>query len=128
MTTIFHGEIRDGRISLYMRDEFAGLIQKLNGKQIEIVLRRHKEKRSNGQNALYWATYIPAFAEYSGHTPEEMHDAFKMMFLRREGGKFDTVRSTTSLSTDEFTEYLAKIELLAAEHGVFIPRGRDIDH
>lgn len=127
MIPVFHGEIHEGRISLFRKADFAERIHSLEGKRVELVLRAHKAKRSNNQNAYYWAAHVASFAKHCGYTPEEMHEAFKWMFLRRHEGQFPTVRSTSELNTREFTEYLEKIELLAAENGVFIPRPGEIE-
>ncbi len=124
LTPVLKGQVKDGRILLEVSDKgkLAAMIRTLEGKRIEMVLRGEKSRRSTPQNSLYWAVYIPAFCESTGYTPEEMHEAFKIKFLSRDDAKFPTVRSTGALSTAEFSDFIDKIERLAAEYQIFIPK------
>lgn len=119
MAPIFRGEIHGGAIKLEHRGAFAAHVATLEGKRVELVLRKHKAKRSLSQNALYWSAYVPVFMELMGYDdPDECHEALKWRFLRiHEDREYPSVRSTASLSTAEFTEYLDKLARVAAEHG-----------
>lgn len=64
------------------------------------------------ENNYYWGVVLDAIADTTGYTPEEVHDAMRWKFLR-VGGRFERVKSTTSLSTHEFEEYLEKIRMFA---------------
>ena len=70
--------------------------------------------RSLKENNYYWGIVLTLLAEATGFTPEEAHDAMRWKFLRK-GQRFETVRSTTGLTTNEFEEYLEKIRLFAAQ-------------
>lgn len=119
--TIGHtGLIVEGKFVLDSRDSFIARVHSLEGKRVELIVREYKAKRSEAQNRLYWGTYIPAIAEYCGYTHDEAHEALRQMFLKVETGKFPTVRSTSSLSTAEFTDYLDRIGQLAAENQIAI--------
>jgi hypothetical protein len=120
-TPIFHGRIEGGRICLERREDFAALIQRLDGKDVELILRKHRRSRSRNQNAYYWGVVIPLIAEHCGYMDEEMHEALKWRFLQKHDGPLPTVRSTTDLDTAEFTEYIEQCRILGAEMGVVIP-------
>lgn len=70
--------------------------------------------RSLKENNYYWGVVLQTIADGTGYTPEEVHDAMRWKFLRK-GQRFETVASTSSLSTYEFEEYLEKIRMFAAQ-------------
>lgn len=93
-----------------------------NGRKGFITLSEERKKRTNDQNAWYWACVVGIPAALYGYYPEEMHDAYKMMFLRNhEDGKPETIKSTTALNTKEFSEYVERCRQWAAEQGFYIP-------
>lgn len=125
---IFRGAIQKGKILLEMPKRFRELCCRLEGSQVEVVLRKHKRNRSNQQNRYYWGVVIHLLAEHCGYEQEEMHDALKQKFLRiHDDTELPTVRSTASLNTAEFTEYIEQARRLAAEMGVYIPDPGQVD-
>ena len=70
-------------------------------------------------------------SDAAGYTPDEMHDALRMEFLRINKGsnpKLPTIRSTTELSTAEMERYLDACRKLAATiYGVYIPEPNEVD-
>ena len=69
---IFKGKIGNGKIWLECRADFAVLIQKLEGLDVEVILRKLRRKRSLKQNAYYWAVIVPMFQEaVPFDTPDE---------------------------------------------------------
>ena len=103
---------------------------------------RFRPRRSDEQNALYWVAYIGPItdhllAEGFEVTENDVHEHLKKLFLRKsiinlKTGEVlgETVRSTTELTTEEFGDYLTKIEALAAERwGLQLQSNRfQIDH
>lgn len=88
---------------------------------------KEKVNRTNLQNKYYWASVVGIPAEHFGYLPEEMHDAFKFLFLRiHEKGKPETVRSTTTLNTKEFSDYVEKCAQWCAEQGIYIPEPTEV--
>ncbi len=91
-----------------------------------------KPKRSNPQNALMWSL-ITVIANYTGDTPEDIHERLKVSFL---GVEHKTVRgvdlvmpiSTTSLNTKQFTEYLDKIYALGNTLNIRLPYPQDLGY
>jgi hypothetical protein len=77
-----------------------------------LVCKEIVEQRSTNQNRLYWL-WLTMIADETGHAPNEMHEYFRMKFLKCHDKKFEYIRSTTDLNKDEFTKYLNQIELFA---------------
>lgn len=84
--------------------------------------------RSDKQNSYYWAVIVTTLANNFGYSPEEMHDALKLQFLRVvEPGKPDRTRSTAELSTIEAEEYYETIRAWAlTEYGINIPLPNEV--
>jgi hypothetical protein len=122
LTPIFKATCQSGRLSFDNREAFARYILTLKDGPVEVIVRRARVQRSDNQNKYYWACVIPLISEWSGYEHEEVHDALKQRFLteHHEGG-LDRVRSTSTLSTSEFTEYVERCRRFAAEHGVYVP-------
>ena len=120
---VFSGRIVNGAIKLDRAVEFSALRARLEGCEVDLVLRRQRKPRSLKQSAYYWAVVIPLLAEVAGYDDEEMHAALKMRFLRNHvGADLPSVRSTSDLDTAEFTEYIERVRQLAAEfYGLLIP-------
>ena len=97
--------------------------------EVIVEMKPNKETRSVKQNKLYWQ-WLKVFEE-SGNTANAMHNYLRKMFL---GSEFETVQgetveiipSTTKLSTKEFSEYLLKIDILASDLGLILPRPEDL--
>lgn len=85
-----------------------------------ITAREFKAKRSNQQNARYWA-FLTAYGEYLGYTRDEMHDICKYKFLREvvevNGEEVIKLKSTPKTTTKEFAEYCEMCEMWAAQNG-----------
>lgn len=92
-----------------------------------------KNKRSNPQNAYYWAAVVPLVQQGikdmgTEVTKEETHEFLKSKFnfleiVNTETGQCERIpRSTTALSKIEFSDYVQKIQQFAAEFlNVIIP-------
>lgn len=90
-----------------------------------------KQRRSNQANARYWlllhkiAEALPRNAPGS-FSADTWHVYAKSRFLgcddvKLPGGKTLTIpRSTASLDTGEFNEYMTKTEQWANEHGIWL--------
>jgi len=130
MKKIFTGKILDGSIEwgdynpLYNLSEY-------EGKPIKLVI--EDKKRTLPQNSLYWA-YLHIISRETGNDIEDLHYSFRFSFLEpqlvevsdfNKGGRtmVAELRSTTSLSKQEFTDYLERI---CAETGIPIPNAEEI--
>lgn len=85
----------------------------------ELLIRPIKSKRSLKQNKYYWSIVVDLIAKEMAEEPQRVHEYLKAEFLSEQieiGGKMVTIiKSTTSLKTDDFAEYLKKCELLGTE-------------
>jgi hypothetical protein len=96
---------------------------------------KHRPRRSDRQNRFMWGCFVQPFATWltetqgETYTADDAHEVFKSMFLGRDvcdpkTGEVigQSVRSTTTLSTTEFNEYLDHCaEFLARMCGIVVP-------
>lgn len=120
-----------GKLTLADREGFMRAMHAYAGQEVEVVVRRPKRQRSSQANRWYWGCILALIGEYCGYEPEEAHQAMKWLFLRRPAdvvGAPDTVRSTASLSTVEFSEYCEQIRRWAEETlGLDIPDPGEVE-
>ena len=124
----FEGYIKDGKLRLRSREHFEKVIAKMEG-QVMVSVESMRSQRTDRQNAWYWGQVLPLIAEFTGHTPEELHEIYKRMFLPKRFVKykdkeFIMAGSTTNQSISEFGEYLEHILAEAAGLGVVVPEPR----
>jgi len=129
---IFEGDVVDQKLKLqdHVKEAIARWVRTFKaGTHLDIVIRKHKTKRTLKQNAYYWDVVVPILADEIGHdNPEDMHEDLKLEFNPVESkitpGKM-IGGSTTKLSTEEFfcgeTSYVERICRWAAELGIYIP-------
>lgn len=128
----FPGEVKQGNLVLDNRSRFQNFVKGFEGKKVEIILRKRKKQRSDQQNRYYFGVCVKILADHFGYTVEEMHEALKWKFLKVQSDPdhpIETVKSTASLSTVEFMELIAQIQIWAAtEFSIVIPDPREIDY
>jgi len=97
------------------------LYNKSDGKYF-VDIRESKNSRSLQQNRYYWGVVLKTISFDTGYTSEEMHQLMAKQFLSYEKNGKQFVRSTASLNTKEFEEYMSQIRMFAsAELGIFVP-------
>gem|GEM_PF-3436476 len=115
---IFPATIQAGKLTIApdVRARMAAYCKRLpSGKAIELDLRSPKRHRSGQQNAWYWAA-LGELSEHTGHSPEELHEHFRAEFLTTVGADgIRQCRSTTALTTAEFSRYIEQCQQFAAE-------------
>ena len=97
--------------------------------EVVVEMKPNTDTRSMKQNKLYWK-WLSCFEE-TGNTKDAMHNYLREMYL---GCEFEKVRghmvkvipSTTTLGVKEFSEYLLKIDILAQDMGLILPRPEDL--
>lgn len=86
-------------------------------KKWRITIEPYRKRRTTDQNNYMWAMY-EEIAKHTGHTPDEIHEHCKVMFLIPRqiivNGRTTEYRSTTKLNTAEMSEYLERIRAWAA--------------
>ncbi|MFA4990580.1 MAG: hypothetical protein WC579_01550 [Candidatus Paceibacterota bacterium] len=115
-------KIQNGKI--LMTQSLLDAIRKNEGRQVVIEIKRYypKKDRSAQQNRYMWGVVYQILSDFTGHSPEEIHEAMKYEFLLEKGSKLKIPKSTTELSTIEMEDYLSKIrEFASMELGVYIP-------
>jgi len=96
-------------------------LKELNFKKIwKVTISESKSLRSLSQNDRYWIM-LKELGDYLGYSDIELHDLLKWKYLSTQkeiaGQLITVIKSTSSLTTDEFSEYNANIERFANEFG-----------
>ncbi len=130
---IFHADVAaDGCTFIWQANEAAlrrGYLKQLAGQRIDVVLRAHRERRSDRQNKWHWGIAIPLIAHHLGydkHEHDEVHyalvaECFGVHIDRVTGREIPNVRSS-KLSTVQFSELMEwEVRWAATEHGIVIP-------
>lgn len=104
-------------------------IQSLDG-VYRVTIEPYKKNRSNAQSRLYWM-WLGIIGDDTGNSPENLHEILKLKFLGTEkinslGYSIEIPKSTTKLTTQEFTDYLDKIEALALSIDIRLPHPQDL--
>ncbi len=104
-------------------------IQGLEG-VYDITITKYKKDRTKAQNSLMWM-WLGIISSDTGESPENLHEIFKLRFLGTEkiqsmGYSIEIPKSTTKLTTQEFTDYLDKIEGLALSIDIRLPHPQDL--
>lgn len=105
-------------------------VRQLKGPQ-RIKITKQRKGRTLPQNRWYWSCIVQPFGDFlreqgESYTDEDAHELMKAKFLRitifnkRTGEVIgESVKSTTKLTTDEFSEYVEKcIAWLAEMFGI----------
>lgn len=90
-----------------------------------LMIEKKHATRSLAQNAWYWSGVIGSISEYTGYTPEEVHEFCKAKFLPnkvtmadKNGEVVEEIvlgGSTSTLNKLQFGEYIEAIRKWAAE-------------
>lgn len=124
--------VTGGRLHPAGRDTLIAEFNRHEGKDICITVERKRKKRSLNQNQYYWGVVIPAckkiLEEYGNDVDdEEVHSFLKEHVGKLTGSVIDgkgrraITKSSASLSTTEFEQYIMRIIVWAATEHVIIP-------
>jgi hypothetical protein len=125
-------DVEGGKLHLPNRRLFADLVRTLRPGPYELTISRLRATRSVQANRFYWGVVVQLISEYTGFTPEEVHEWAKAKFLPKRlallGGNGEVVDeyviggSTRKLKTDEFYDYVEKVRTFAQEQlGLIMP-------
>ena len=130
---VFFGIIKKGKLDIvdHERQAIKRWCQTFkDNAKVDIVIRKHRSKRSNEQNRYYWGVVVPILALYFGHdNSEDMHTDLKEKFnpieSKLQSGKM-IGGTTTKLSTVDFysaeDSYVERIcRWAASEFSIYIP-------
>lgn len=98
----------------------------------EVVVRRHKAKRSEAQNRYLWGVCYPTILKGGGEalggwTAEDLHEHFLGEHFGVERLQIGTSvylkprRRSSRLNKQEFSDYVFFLQRRAAELGIYIP-------
>lgn len=120
--------VEDGRLKL-TEPQRNRVTEYLRGRTKPVVVKFSKQvdSRSQRQNRFYWGVVLTAIADSTGYATEEVHELMKGKFLPRKFVKIGSLekkveKTTTDLTTAEFSKYLEQIAAFAAaELGITMP-------
>lgn len=130
ITPKIYGRVEKGKFIADDVRQFRKAFYAFEGKEIYVTVNKKVNSRSSQQNRYYWGVVINMLAEFTGYTPDEMHDALKMLFLKIPGerGLPDRLKSTTELTTVEFENYMEQIRNWAAvELAYYVPLPNEVE-
>jgi NinB protein len=114
------GVIRQGKLKVSNGTQWIDAIRSFPDGPVLVTLKRVTATRSLQSNRYYWSVVVGAISEHTGYTPDETHEALKMLFLPKHLAYADdngeVVRelviggSTTRLTQAEFSDYVARIK------------------
>lgn len=135
---IFHAAVTpDGRRLVFHDAERLrrqAYLKALAGRQVDVVVRVHRDRRSEAQNRWWWGIAVPLIAHelgYDRHEHDRLHYALVATCF---GTAFDPVlkqaipneRSST-LSTEKFSQLMEwAVRWAAAEHGIVVPLPNEV--
>jgi len=123
----FSGQVAaDGRILVDDRARWRKALARFRGKRITLTLGRELRPRTLQQLRYLFGVVYALLSEWSGHTPEELHEAMKRRHLTEikplpNGEELVTTGSTTNQSTLTMAEFIDRVLADAAGWGVEIP-------
>jgi len=114
-----HSEVENGRLKRN-RAALSRALADFEGKEVSITIQRKKKTRSTQQNRYYWSCVVYIVRDCLrdvGHrlTIEETHLLLRTKFLSvplllNDSGEFiEHIKSTTELSTIDFSNYISDI-------------------
>lgn len=106
-------------------------IQSLDGVW-DVEIKKHVKSRTNAQNRLYHM-WVEIIANDTVGSHDDLCEILKLRYLGTEkiehlGYSIEVIKSTTKLTTQEFTDYLNKIEGLALSIDIRLPHPEDLYH
>lgn len=102
-------------------------LRSLAGKRVRVTVVRETRGRTLPQNAWLFGVIYPLIADWSGHTPEEIHMAMKelhgvkRLLIMPHGQQMLATISTADYTTEEFSIYCERVRAWAAMQGLNIP-------
>lgn len=119
-------QVKNGRLRFNNRRAFDEQVRQFKeGAQVEIAVSIRRTTRSLKQSAWYWGCIVQMISEFTGYTPDEVHEWAKAKFIPKKlaicNGNGEVVDeyvlggSTRKMNTVEFSEYCEAVRRFAAE-------------
>lgn len=126
---VAHCKIVGGFLEWKNLDYLNNNLPKYEGLQGVLVVKKKWNKRSLSQNAYFWLC-MQVLAEYTGHTPEELHVIVKGLYCPKKEVKmgkksYSIPKGTSELTKGEFVELMLNVNVMASDLGVVLPDPTD---
>jgi hypothetical protein len=132
LVPIFTGSVTDeGVLQLNPAEQGLrrGHLRKLAGKRVDVVVRMHRNQRSQRQNRWHWGIAVPLIAQELGYDKHEHEDVHYALVNRCFGMHHDPRlqqdvpnKRSSDLTTAEFSELMEwEVRFAATELGIVIP-------
>lgn len=117
MNPVFLCKVESGKLIFENPQRFLAYQKTLEGKPLELILRKRKTQRSNQQNRAYWGIVIEILSREIGYSKDETHLALKQKFASYTDflTGLTIMESTAKMNTKRFMEYYQDIQRWAAE-------------
>ncbi len=104
-------------------------LPKYEGLEGILTIKKKWNKRSLNQNNYFWMC-MECLAEYTGHSPEELHVIVKGLYCPKKEVKvgkkvYMIPKGTSELTKGEFVELMMNVNVLASSVGVVLPDPTD---
>ncbi len=127
---IFTGSVEKGKLILDQPQKYLVHLSQLNGKKIELVLRKRRSQRSLEQNRAYWGIAIEILSNHLGYDKDTMHHALKVKFASAVDPVtgLTIIESTAKMDTKRFIQYYEDIQRWSMEFlNCYIPDPNECD-
>lgn len=132
----FYGTVKNGRFkfaSQREQDNYSLYLGTLDKCYVELVIKKRKRTRTLNQNRYYWGVIVKLLSNHTGYSDDEMHEALKSLFLSHPmqlaSRNISVNKSTASLSTKEFEDYMDQIRGWAqVELNCYIPLPNEVEY
>lgn len=127
-----HLKVVNGAIEYRNVDYVALNLEKFEGCDGVLHIKRKWNKRSLSQNKYFWLC-LEVIAEYTGHTSEELHVIYKGLFCPKKEisvgkKKYMIPKGTSELTKSEFVELMMNISAEASLIGLTLPQPQDLNY
>jgi hypothetical protein len=120
---IWHGAVKDGKILFDDPARLKQYVPTLDGKRVEVVVRREVRHKSRNQRSYLHAA-LKQFADHKGVSLAYLKALLKLKFLwdgeKVDEGGLPVVPSTEDLSMEQYGEFIDNVVRIAAEYGCVI--------
>lgn len=119
------GFVHDGELHIRNRRGLDRAMAQMRKGEVVITIARRHAIRSLEASAYYWSVPVRLVAEHTGHSPDEIHEIFKAMFLPKHlavtdgngeiQGEFVIGGTTTKLNKPDFYDFVQRCREWARE-------------
>ena len=71
---VHFGRVKNGKLVLTDKARFEAGLAKLEGREVELTIRKPDHGRTLAENRYYWGVIVSIVAEEIGLTPDEAHE------------------------------------------------------